>query len=348
MPAIQHNISLQPYNSLALQAKAEYFSSVSELDELLEALAFARDQGLAVTALGGGSNIVLAGDIAGLVIQLNLCGVSHRLDSANNVVEVTWGAGENWHQQVLHSLEQGWYGLENLSLIPGTMGAAPIQNIGAYGVELADLFVSLRAVDLLSGEVVSFDRDQCQFGYRDSLFKQAGRDRYIIVDITLRLSTEPSLNTAYPALDAAVVGYCAEHHLPAAAVTPKMVSQLVCTIRQQKLPDPNLLPNAGSFFKNPLVASEQLATLLAQFPQMPHYPQADGSAKVPAAWLIEQSGLKGAVRGRVAVHDQQALVLVNRGDASGAELMALAAEVRDAVTQGFGVVLEIEPRVYGL
>lgn len=348
MPVIQQNIALQHFNSLGLQARAEYFCSISELDELLEVLAFARDQGLAITALGGGSNIVLAGDIAGLVIHLNLRGVSHRLDSAYNAVEVTWGAGENWHQQVLLSLEQGWYGLENLSLIPGTMGAAPIQNIGAYGVELADLFVSLRAVDLLSGELVSFDRDQCQFGYRDSLFKQAGRDRYIIIDITLRLSTEPSINTTYPALGAAMVAYCAEHNLLPESVTPKMISQLVCTIRQQKLPDPNLLPNAGSFFKNPLLASEQLATLLAQFPQMPHYPQTDGSAKVPAAWLIEQSGFKGAVRGRVAVHDQQALVLVNRGDASGAELMALALEISEAVGQGFGINLEIEPRIYGL
>jgi len=348
MSVIQHSISLQPFNSLALQAKAEYFCSISELDELFEALTFARNRGLAVTALGGGSNIVLAGDIAGLVIQLNLRGVSYWLDSANNAVEVTWGAGENWHQQVLHSLEQGWYGLENLSLIPGTMGAAPIQNIGAYGVDLADLFVSLRALDLLSGELVSFDRDQCQFGYRDSLFKQAGRDRYIITDITLRLSTEPCVNTSYPPLSAAVDEYCAEHHLPPESVTPKIISQLVCSIRQQKLPDPNLLPNAGSFFKNPLLDYQQLAALLEQFPQMPHYPQTDGSAKVPAAWLVEQSGLKGAVRGRAAVHDQQALVLVNRGDASGAELMSLAAEVCEAVAQGFGVNLEIEPRVYGI
>lgn len=341
MSTILEKVSLQPYNSLALPAVAEYFCAVQTTSELCAALEFARSKNLSVTPLGGGSNVVLAGDIAGLVLSVELKGLSHKV--MGQAVEVTFAAGENWHNQVLHCLKQGWYGLENLSLIPGNMGAAAIQNIGAYGVELADLFVSLTAIDKQSGEMVKFDKTACDFGYRDSLFKNVGRDRYIIVDITLALSTEPKVNIQYPALHAAID----KHADSVAAIIPELVSAMVCEIRSAKLPDPKIIPNAGSFFKNPKVPQAQASALSQQYPHMPSYAQVNGDFKVPAGWLIEQCGLKGAVRGPVGVHQQQALVLVNSGGGSGAQLLALADEVRTAVSQRFGIDLEIEPRVYG-
>lgn len=341
MPVIQQNVSLEPFNSLALPAEAEFFCTVRDRAELCAALQFAHSRQLVVTPIGGGSNIVLAANLSGLVVHMDLRGVSHR--AVGRVIEVTFAAGENWHQQVQSCLEQGWYGMENLALIPGSMGAAPIQNIGAYGVELSDLFVSLNAIDKLSGEAVEFDRAACQFGYRDSVFKNAARDRYLIVDITLGLTTQPQINIQYPALQAAVN----QHARSAAEIGPELVSAMVCQIRRQKLPDPELIPNAGSFFKNPLVTRAQTDALLQRYPQMPHYAQADGDSKIPAAWLIEQCGFKGTVRGAVGVHDRQALVLVNLGGGNGTELLELAAELCDAVKQRFAIELEIEPRVYG-
>ena len=341
MPTILEQVSLEPYNSLALPAVAEFFCAVQDSAALLAALEFARSKNIEVTPLGGGSNIVLAGDIAGLVLSIELKGVTHRV--LDQVVEVTFAAGENWHDQVQRCLQQGWYGLENLSLIPGNMGAAAIQNIGAYGVELADLFVSLKAIDKLSGEILELDKAACEFGYRDSLFKHAGRDRYIIVDITLALSTVPNINIQYPALQAAVDA----HSASAWEITPELVGAMVCQIRASKLPDPKTIPNAGSFFKNPIVPQLQVLRLSREYPKMPGYAQSNGDSKVPAGWLIEQCGLKGAVRGPVGVHQQQALVLVNSGGGSGAQLLALAEEVRAAVSQRFDIDLEIEPRVYG-
>ena len=340
-PTILEKVSLQSYNSLALPAEAEYFCAVENHSDLLAALAFARSRDMPVTPLGGGSNIVLAGDIPGLVILVNLKGISSRLE--NGSAYITFGAGENWHDQVQHCLQQGWYGLENLSLIPGNMGAAAIQNIGAYGVELGDLFVSLTAMDRLSGELVEFDRAGCEFGYRDSLFKNAARDRYIIVDICLGLGLEPQLNIQYPALQALVD----QHLATGAEITPELVSTMVCQIRREKLPDPSITPNAGSFFKNPVISQAKALQLAQQYPQMPRYAQANGDSKVPAGWLIEQCGFKGLQRGPVAVHQDQALVLVNLGGASGAQLLALGEEVRTAVLEHFEIALEIEPRIYG-
>jgi len=334
---IKQHHSLQDLNSLALPAMAEYFCTVSDIEESREALAFARRHELQVTALGGGSNMVFVGDLQGLVLHLGLKGISHRL-SGQDQVEVTFSAGENWHEMVQHCLVKGWYGLENLSLIPGNMGAAPIQNIGAYGVELCDVFVSLEALDIRTGHMVVLDRKQCEFGYRDSIFKRAYRDRYLITQITLRLSTQPLVNTAYPALAEALVG-----RVP----TPQMVGQAVCDIRQQKLPDPEVLPNVGSFFKNPIVAESALASLHGDGSVAPSYPQVDGSFKVPAAWLIDQCGFRGQRRGLVGVHEHQALVLINYGG-TGAELLSLATEIQSAVIEKFAIALEVEPRLYGL
>ena len=334
---INEHHCLQDLNSLALPAMAEYFCSVSDIEESRQALAFARRRALPVTLMGGGSNMVFAGDLPGLVLHLNLKGVSHR-PLGQDQVEVTFAAGENWHQMVQYCLTRGWYGLENLSLIPGNMGAAPIQNIGAYGVELRDVFVSLEALEIATGDVVILDRQQCEFGYRDSIFKRAYRDRYLITQITLRLSTQPLVNITYPALAEA---------LTAAAPTPQLVGQAVCRIRKQILPNPEVLPNVGSFFKNPVVGESVLASLQSNGSDAPSYRQADGSYKVPAAWLIDQCGFRGQRRGLVGVHEHQALVLINYGG-TGTDLLALAAEIQSAVIERFAIALEIEPRLYGL
>lgn len=337
MIEIASNISLQAHNSLALPARAEYFCSVTSEQQIAQALDYSRTKGLQVMALGGGSNLVLAGDIAGLVICMDLKGIScvERLD---DTLHIEFAAGENWHQAVEHCLRQGWYGLENLSLIPGNMGAAPIQNIGAYGVELCDVFVSLRAIDIVTGEAVTMDRQACEFGYRESIFKGKYRDRYLITQVTLALSLQPQVNLQYPALAQALVAE--------AQPSPQAVSAAVCAIRSAKLPDPVDIPNAGSFFKNPVVGPQRLEQLLAANPQMPYYQVADDEAKIPAAWLIDQSGFRGMRSGNVGVHQHQALVLVNQGG-TGAELLGLAHRIQSEVLERFSVALEIEPRVYG-
>lgn len=334
--ALSQHFDLKAYNSLSLPASAEYFCVATEPEHVHQAVQYARERKLAITPLGGGSNMVLAGDIAGMVILIKTAGIEAK-KAKGNLVQVTFAAGENWHMAVQYCLEQGWYGLENLSLIPGNMGAAPIQNIGAYGVELCDLFVSLEAIELSTGNLITMDGAACQFGYRDSIFKGDGRDQYLITQVTLMLSTEPEVRLDYPALQAV---------LKEPNPTPEAVAEAVCQIRQAKLPDPAQIANAGSFFKNPIVALEQANALLLDFPQMPYYRQESGSAKIPAAWLIDQCGFRGVRRGGVGVHQHQALVLVNLSG-TGAELLALADEIEAAVFTRFGIALDIEPRVYG-
>jgi UDP-N-acetylmuramate dehydrogenase len=334
--ALSQQFDLKAYNSLALPACAEYFCIATEPEHIYQAVQYARDNQLAVTPLGGGSNMVLAGDIAGLVILIKTRGIQAK-KSNNDLLQVTFAAGENWHNAVEYCLEQGWYGLENLSLIPGNMGAAPIQNIGAYGVELSDLFVSLEAIELCSGKSVTLDRAACQFGYRDSIFKGISRDQYLITQVTLALSAQPTVELGYPALREA---------LDEPNPTPQAVSEAVCQIRQAKLPDPAKIANAGSFFKNPVIAVEQANTLLLSFPQMPCFPQGGRKTKIPAAWLIDQCGFRGVRQGGVGVHEHQALVLVNISG-TGSELLALADEIAAAVLARFGIALDIEPRVYG-
>jgi UDP-N-acetylmuramate dehydrogenase len=334
---IASQVSLQGYNTLALPACAEYFCSVTSEQQIAQALDYARTHNLQVTALGGGSNLLLAGDIAGLVIYLDLRGINC-VDSCKDSVTIEFAAGENWHKAIEYCLQQGWYGLENLSLIPGNMGAAPIQNIGAYGVELCDLFVSLRAINIATGEVLIMDRQACEFGYRDSIFKHKYSNCYLITQVSLELWAQPQVNLQYPAL--------AEALAAESEPTPEMVSAAVCAIRSAKLPDPAQIPNAGSFFKNPMVDAEQLKSLLADNPKMPFYSADNGWAKVPAAWLIDQSGFRGLRSGNVGVHRDQALVLVNFGG-TGAELLALANRIQSEVLERFAVALEIEPRIYG-
>lgn len=334
--SIQESIDLKPYNSLAISAIAEFFCCVEDIDQLKTALSFATNNKLKVTPIGGGSNLVLASDITGLVVHINLKGVSS--ESVNqNQIDVHFAAGENWHEMVALCLNNGWYGLENLALIPGCMGAAPIQNIGAYGVELCDFLQSVVVFELNSGEVKTLSLSDCDFGYRTSVFKQSAKDQYIICSVCLRLSTLPQVNIEYPSLKA---------HIDDPEPSPEDIYRAVCDIRRTKLPDPSDIPNVGSFFKNPVISSEMADKLASSYPDIPVYSYSKSSSKVAAAWLIERCGFKGLRKGDVGVHDKQALVLVNYGG-NGSAVLALAEEIRSKVMQKFAIKLEIEPRVYG-
>lgn len=344
MLQIQKQVSLKHCNTLALPSIAEYFCKVTSEAELSEALIWAKKHKLPVTILGGGSNVVLAHNLAGLVVQMAIPGVELVSEQQHNRI-VRVGAGENWHQLVLHTLDQGWYGLENLSLIPGLVGAAPIQNIGAYGVELSERFHSLEAVHMATGEALSMDLSDCQFGYRDSFFKGKGRDQYVITAIHLRLSVQPALCLEYPALKNTLMADTGKVELNH-ELSPKQVSDAVCDIRRSKLPDPKNIPNAGSFFKNPVVTSEQEAELKKDHPQLVSYAQPDGNKKLAAGWLIEQAGWKGVEQKGVGVHSQQALVLVNHNNGSGEALLSLASDIQASVLDKYSLTMEIEPRVY--
>lgn len=284
--------------------------------------------------LGGGSNLLLIGHVPLTFLKADISGISYREEGDD--VYVTAGAGVNWHDLVLDSLEKGYSGLENLSLIPGNVGAAPIQNIGAYGVELEQLFVSLSAVDLFSGERHEFNHSDCQFGYRDSIFKREYRGKYIITNVTLRLSKQQQLVLTY--------GPLKELEASTDSLSAKDVSDAVIKIRQSKLPDPEQLGNAGSFFKNPIVSIEFYEGLKQQFPDVVAYPVSESEMKLAAGWLIDQSGLKGYRQGDAGVHQQQALVMVNHGQATGQQILELAGHVRDTVLKKFDV--ELEPEVW--
>lgn len=335
----QEQVDLRPYNSLGISARARYFTSVRIQPQLQAALRWAMENDQPWLLMGGGSNLVLAGDVDGLVIRLEMSGkrVVHEDDE---YVWVRAQAGENWHELVRWTLEQGWSGLENLSLIPGSVGAAPVQNIGAYGVELKDVMEQVLVLDAADFGLKHLTVDECQFGYRDSLFKrEAGRR--VILSVDLRLRKQPQLQLEYGAIAAEL------QQRGISQPSALDVSDAVIAIRQSKLPDPTELANAGSFFKNPVIGVEQAAELKQQHPEMVQYPQADGQVKLAAGWLIEQAGWKGKTVGDAAVHQQQALVLVNQGQASGADVLELAGQIQADIAQRYGVQLEIEPVVIG-
>lgn len=339
MPLYLPQFSLQKINTLAVPCVAEFYVSVTNNQELKEALKFAAERNLPLLALGGGSNIVLHENFPGLVIHLKLRGVEI-LDETATQVDIRFAAGENWHESVEYCLDHGFYGLENLSLIPGSVGAAPIQNIGAYGVEVKDLIVELSTLEINSGIEVLFASESCEFAYRDSVFKQKLKDQFIITSVTFRLLKQPKINLSYPALR----DYFAAEDLQ--RVTPEDVSQAVINIRQSKLPDPQKIPNVGSFFKNPVIGINQYDHLIKQYPAMPSYAADNNQHKLPAAWLIDQSGWKGKELNGVAVHNQQALVLTNPNNLSGNTVLELANAIQQSVMEKFGIELEIEPRVY--
>lgn len=317
---------------------ADFFVSIKDDAELIAALKFAKEKNLPLLVLGGGSNVVLHDDFPGLAIHIQLMGKELVREDAEHVY-IKAAAGESWSGFVEYCLDEQFWGLENLSLIPGNVGAAPIQNIGAYGVELKDVFSELTALDIKSGLSITFTAEACQFGYRDSVFKNALKDQFIITSVTFKLTKVPALKIHYPALRDAFV------NLASGDITPELVSQVVCDIRRSKLPDPKIIPNVGSFFKNPIVSTATLTELQQDFPNVVAYSVDEGSVKLAAGWLIDRAGWKGFMRG-AGIHEQQALVLTNPSRLRASAVLELAELVKASVFNMFGVVLEQEPRNY--
>ena len=338
---VLEHVELAPYTTFGIEAKARWFADVTSVDGLRAALEWSRSHGVEVFVLGGGSNMLLHGDVEALVLRIQIRGVDVRSDDGRHV-EVAVGAGEVWHDFVMHTLDQGWGGLENLSLIPGSVGASPMQNIGAYGVEIRDHFAWLDAVRISDGALQRFTAEDCAFGYRESVFKREEKGKWILVRVAFHLDRESPLRMGYGAIEQEL------QHLPEAERTHRDVSEAVIRIRQSKLPDPAQIGNAGSFFKNPTIPAAQANALLTTHPNMPNYPQPSGEVKLAAGWLIEQAGWKGHNRTTHGVHDRQALVLVHFGGATGKEVWALAQDVMASVKDQFGVSLEPEVNQVGL
>ncbi|WP_404470839.1 UDP-N-acetylmuramate dehydrogenase [Vreelandella venusta] len=333
MLTIQPHVDLSAMNTLRLPCYAERFVAPQTLCSLQAVLRQAAACQWPVTLLGGGSNVLLPPQLSGIVIRPSLR--QWWLESQGDDVVAYVGAGVNWHSLVMVLADRGVWGAENLALIPGHCGAAPVQNIGAYGVELRDVLLGVQVVEIASGNVRWMSAAECQFGYRDSLFKHALANRVVITQLVLRLSRQPNPKLHYGDLASRVP----------AQPTPLAIAEAVCAVRRAKLPDPEVLANAGSFFKNPLVSQAHAEQLLQQNPAMPHFPQPDGQIKLAAGWLIDQCGLKGLRDGSFGVHAQQALVLVHFGGGDRAGLLQFAERVADAVNTRFGVELEPEPRL---
>jgi len=333
---LREHVSLKPYNTFGIEASARYFAVVKDLASLKAALGEERVRGLPLLVIGGGSNLLLTRDFPGLVLLMAIRGIELLAEDAQ-ALRVRATAGENWHGFVMHALAQGWHGLENLSLIPGTVGAAPIQNIGAYGVEQDSVFESLEALEIASGQVVRMDAAACRFAYRDSVFKHAARDQFVILSVTYRLPKNAPVHADYADLKAELATRGITRP------TPRDISDAVIAVRTRKLPDPALIGNAGSFFKNPIVSAEKLEALQVFYPKLVSYPQGDGRHKLAAGWMIDQAGWKGRALGEAAVYDKQALVLVNQGGASGADIAALARAIQADIRTRYAVELEPEP-----
>lgn len=331
---IHFNYDLTALNTLKLAATAQAYAQFSSADELIDHIQWARSQNLPVKVLGGGSNVLMNGHIPALVVQSSMAEITELLPDERGA-RVSVDSGVVWHDWVQQSIKYG-HGLENLALIPGTVGAAPVQNIGAYGVEVASFIEWVEGVQLSTCKLVQVRAEHCAFSYRDSIFKQALADDFVITRVLFRLSYEFKPNLSYGPLQALDIN----------TLTAEQLIESICTIRNSKLPNPVLIPNAGSFFKNPLVSAELAQELAISYPQMPFYPQQNGQTKLAAGWLIEQSGFKGVWQGNVRMHDKQALVLTTNGKASFAEVVALYEAVMSEVKQRFGVELEPEPQVF--
>jgi len=334
---IQHNISLKSHNTFGIDVKAKHFISVTTLDQLIEVLKLKDYPNKLI--LGGGSNMLLTKDIQALVIHINLKGVSLIKANDKNVI-VKANAGENWHEFVLWCIENNYGGLENMSLIPGNVGTSPIQNIGAYGVELKDHFESCEALNLETLKIEVFKNKDCNFGYRHSVFKNELKGKYIITSVSFKLSkTKHQLYTNYGAIAAQL------ETMTISEPTIKDVSQAVIAIRQSKLPDPKEIGNSGSFFKNPVISIEAFEKLKLNFPEAPSYPVSQKEVKVPAGWLIETAGFKGKTLGNYGVHKKQALVLVNYGGAKGEDILALSKLIQKTIYRIFNIEIEAEVNI---
>ena len=330
LPIIQSNVSLKPYNTLAVDALSHRYVKLDHVKQLISLF----EKGILESSpffLGEGSNLLITKPIEPLVIHNQLQGLTIKHETSR-YIDITIASGENWHQVVCHCIKNGYYGLENLSLIPGTVGAAPVQNIGAYGVEIKDTVLRVSVFDTITGQSLELDNKDCQFSYRDSIFKQPQHKHWLITAVTLRLSKTFTPQLDYPAL--------ADHIKQSSqTITANAVANAVITIRQSKLPNPSSIPNAGSFFKNPIIHDDDYQRLIKHNPSMPSFPANDNQYKIPAAWLIEQCGWKGKREGDVSMHHQQAVVLINHGNASGQRLLRHTERVSKSVKQRFGVQL---------
>jgi UDP-N-acetylmuramate dehydrogenase len=339
---LQQNISLKPFNTFGIDAKAKEFAVFTSADEL-EELQTAHSK-LPTFILGGGSNILLTKDFDGLVLKNEIKGMKV-IHEDTHYVDVKVGAGENWHQFVLHCIQHYWAGVENLSLIPGNVGASPMQNIGAYGAEIKDVFYSLEAYCYADKKVFTFTLNDCEFGYRESVFKRKYKNQFVILNVTYRLNKQPKFNTSYGAIEQEL------ERMGVKELSIQAISQAVINIRSSKLPDPNVIGNAGSFFKNPEISNAQFSMLNSQFPGIVGYHLPDENVKLAAGWLIEQCGpqdsvsWKGFRKGDAGCHEKQALVLVNYGNAAGSDIYNLSEEILLSVKNKFGVVLEREVNI---
>ncbi|MBM1108031.1 UDP-N-acetylmuramate dehydrogenase [Aurantibacter crassamenti] len=334
---VQQDISLKNYNTFGINSQAKYFAEINSEEDLRTALSL--NDYPKKFIISGGSNMLLTGAVNAFVLHINIKGISIVKETENNVT-LKINAGENWHELVLWTLEQNYGGLENMSLIPGNVGTAPIQNIGAYGVELKDTFVSCEAMHMQTQEIKSFSKSECKFGYRDSFFKNEGKGLYVITSVTLELTKKNHcLNTSYGAIETEL------ERNNISNPTLKDISNAVIAIRQSKLPDPKVLGNSGSFFKNPVVSKSEFGTFSKKHPEAPFYKVSDDAYKIPAGWLIEQCGYKGKRFGDAGVHKNQALVLVNYGNATGKELLDLAYQIIEAVQKRFGIAIAPEVNI---
>lgn len=332
---VHQNVSLKTYNTFGIDVHARYFVAVDTVIALQTILADEKFANIPKLILGGGSNILLTKDFDGLVIHNQITGIEKINENADHVF-LKIGAGENWHEFVLYCVENNYAGVENLSLIPGTVGAAPIQNIGAYGVELKDMLQEVHALDIKTNKPRIFSNAECKLGYRDSIFKHTLKNKYIITYIILKLNKKPIFHLEYGAI---------KEKLNDRAISIKTISDTIIQIRQEKLPDPKKIGNAGSFFKNPIISEAQFLNLQKQYPKMPYFKEQSSYVKIPAAWLIEQCGFKGKCFGDVGVHPNQALVLVNYGHGTGAQIKKLSEDIQKSVKEKFEVELATEVNI---
>jgi len=330
---IKENISLLSYNTFAIDAKADYFIEYNSVEELQTALKSEIVKSNRLLHIGGGSNLLFMKDFNGVILHSAINFIKKVSEDADTVM-LEAGAVVNWDDFVAYTVENGWGGVENLSLIPGEVGASAVQNIGAYGVEVQDVIVKVNAVEIETGEPKIFSVEDCQYGYRESIFKKELKGKYIITSVIFKLQKQPQFKLNYQHLEAEV--------LKNGDINLQNIRQTIITVRESKLPDPKIFGNAGSFFMNPVISKTHFNELQAQYPQIPHYFVSETEEKVPAGWLIDQCGWKGKQIGNAGVHDKQALVLVNKGGATGAEIVYLAEQIQASVKSKFGIELRAE------